>query len=161
MKETKNNENGLSIDSQLRLASILNDTTTKVHLGGRIFEIRALRAGTQYLIAEEAARIAKSGEDFSDIVKRFAEDVPRVVRCITLAVLNDKEKIQSREYQDMYDFIMYETDPKEWLPLLMQVLQMLDLSFFFAILPQIDLFRQMTLMKKTQIEAQSSELQAK
>jgi hypothetical protein len=144
-----------NIDAQLRLAEIMNNTPRKIKLGDRIFSITALKPGTQYLIAQEAAKIAKTSESLSDIIKEFAENVPAVIRCLALAILNDKKKIEDTEgeYRALCEFIEWETNPAQWLSVLVEVLQLLDLNFFFQISTQIDLFRQMTLMKKEKIEA--------
>lgn len=142
-----------NIDAQLRLAEIMNNTPRKIKLGARTFAVTALKPGTQQLIAEEAAKIAKSEENFSDIIKKFSINVPSVIRCLTLAILNDRKKIYGDEYQAMYDYIEWETDQKQWLMVLVEVLEMLDLNFFFRITTQIDLFREMTLTKKERIEA--------
>jgi hypothetical protein len=141
------------LDAQLRLAEVMNNTPREIKFGKKKFKLTALKPGTQYLIAEEAAKLAKAGDSFEDVIKRFAVSVPAVIRCLTLAILNDKDKINGKEYQDMYDYIQWETDPKQWLRVLIDVLQMLDLSFFFTTLEQIDLFRQMTLTKKVKAEA--------
>jgi hypothetical protein len=156
-KEEKIND----VDAQLRLAQIMNDTPKKIKLGERTFEIRALKPGTQHLIAEEAAKIAKAGESFTDIIQQFAKQVPSVIRCITLAVLNDKQKIYGKEYQDMYDYIEFETNQREWLMVLVEVLQMLDLNFFFQTTSQIDLFREITLTSRKKSEASLSKQQAR
>jgi hypothetical protein len=144
------------LQAQLRLAEVLNDKPRKIKLGAREFEIKALRPGAQHLIAEQAAKIAKNDESFSDIIKQFAVNVPAVIRCLCIAILNDKDKINGDEYKALYDYIEWETDSKEWLGVLVEVLQMLNLDFFFYISAQIDLFREMTLRKKTKTEALSS-----
>jgi hypothetical protein len=139
------------LDAQLRLADIMNDAPRKITLGGREFEITALKPGTQYLIAAEATKIAKTGEAFADVIKQFAVNIPAVIRCITLAILNDKDKINGAEYQSMYDFIQWETKQVEWMGILVEILQMLNLEVFFYTTEQIDLFRQMTTAKKTTV----------
>lgn len=149
------------LDAQLRLAEVMNDTPHIIKLGERTFEVTALKPGVQRLIAQEAAKIAKSGENYADVIKQFAVAVPSVIRCLCLAILNDKKKIQGEEYQALYDYIEYETDSKQWLSVLVDILQMLNLDFFFIITGQIDLFRQMTLQKKIRQEALQSNLQQK
>lgn len=143
-------ENKISeIDAQMRLAEILTDSTRKIKLGDKEYQIRALRPGTQWLIAQESCKIAKNEEgNFTDLITKFASNVPSVVRCITLAILNDKVKIESDEYQAMYDTIMWETKPHEWIGVLVEVLQMLDLSFFFRCTETIEMIRSTTLTKR-------------
>lgn len=140
MEEKKNEISEL--DAQLRLAQILNDTPRTIKLGGREFKIKPLRQGAQWLLAEEACKIAKAGESFTDIIKQFAVNAPAVVRCICIAILNDKDKINGKEYQDLYDFIQWETDNSEWIGVLVEVLQMIDLNFFFQASNIVDSFRQ-------------------
>lgn len=147
MKDSKLSE----LDAQTRLAEILTDSTRKITLGGKTYEIRALRAGTQWLIAQESCKIAKNEEgNFTDLITKFASNIPSVVRCITLAILNDKQKIESDEYQSMYDTIMWETKQNEWIGVLVEVLQMLDMQFFFRCTETIEVIRAMTLTKKNQ-----------
>lgn len=137
------------LDAQMRLAEILTDSTRDITLGGKTYKIRALRPGTQWLIAQESCKIAKSEEgNFTDLITKFAANIPAVVRCITLAILNDKAKIESDEYQALYDTIMWETKQHEWIGVLVEVLQMLDLSFFFRCTETIAMIRSTTLTKK-------------
>lgn len=145
-----NKESEISkIDAQMRLAEILTDSARDISLGGKTYKIRALRPGTQWLIAQESCKIAKNEEgNFTDLITKFASHIPAVVRCITLAILNDKGKIESDEYQALYDTIMWETKQHEWIGVLAEVLQMLDLSFFFRCTETIEMIRTMTLTKK-------------
>lgn len=139
------------IEAQARLAEILTDSTREITLGGKVYKIRALRPGTQWLIAQESCKIAKNEEgNFTDLITKFASNIPSVVRCITLAILNDKQKIESDEYQAMYDTIMWETQQHEWIGVLVEVLQMLDIQFFFRCTETIEMIRAMTLTKKNQ-----------
>lgn len=139
------------IEAQERLAEILTDSTREITLGSKAYKIRALRPGTQWLIAQESCKIAKNEEgNFTDLITKFASNIPSVVRCITLAILNDKQKIESDEYQAMYDTIMWETQQHEWIGVLVEVLQMLDMQFFFRCTEAIEMIRAMTLTKKNQ-----------
>ena len=139
------------IEAQARLAEILTDSTREIALGGKAYKIRALRPGTQWLIAQESCKIAKNEEgNFTDLITKFASNIPSVVRCIALAILNDKQKIESDEYQAMYDTIMWETKQHEWIGVLAEVLQMLDMQFFFRCTETIEMIRAMTLTKKNQ-----------
>lgn len=145
-----NKESEISeLDAQMRLAEILTDSDRDISLGGKTYKIRALRPGTQWLIAQESCKIAKNEEgNFTDLITKFASNIPAVVRCITLAILNDKKKIESDEYQALYDTIMWETKQREWIDVLVEVLQMLDLRFFFRCTETIEMIRSMTLTKK-------------
>lgn len=139
------------LDIQMRLAEIMNDSERTIKLGEKEFKIKALRAGTQWLVAEEACKIAKTGEDFTDIIKRFAANIPAVVRVLCLIILNDKDKIYGKEYDDLYDYIFWEVPRKEWIGVLVECLQMLDLEGFFVLIGAIDNFRTMTMTKRAQV----------
>lgn len=135
------------LDAQLRLMKILNDSTETIKLGSREFELRPLRQGAQWLIAEEACKIAKNGEAFADTIKQFIVNAPATIRCVCIAILNDKDKIEGKEYTDLFDYIKWEVDINECLKVLIKVLQMIDLSFFFQVCNVLDSFR--TMIAKT------------
>lgn len=129
------------IDALSRLTEIMNDSPRTIKLGRRTFKVKPLRMGTEWLIAQEACKIAKNADTFSDIMKRFAENIPSVVRVICLMILNDKKKIEGKEYQDLHDYIMWETQKHEWMGVVMECLQMLDYKGLFTLCGAIDLFR--------------------
>lgn len=76
----------LSDAAMERLAQIMNDSPTIVKLQGTEWEIRALKPGTQWMIAEEACKIVK-GENLSmgDVIKEFAINIPSVARVILIS----------------------------------------------------------------------------
>ncbi len=138
------------LDSMLRLAEIMNDSPRRIKLGEREFEIRALRAGTQWLVAQEACKIAKVDGSFTDIIKQFAVNIPAVVRVLCLIILNDKDKINGKEYEDLHDYIFWEVPRQEWIGVFVECFQMLDLQGFFQLTGAIDNFRTMTMTKRPQ-----------
>lgn len=142
----------LSDDAMERLAKLMNDTPTIVKLNGTEWQIHALKPGTQWLVAEEACKMVK-GENLSmgDVIKEFASNLPSVARVITLALLNDKERIYGAEYEQVYDQLMWgDYDIKDWAGLLVEILNLLDVDFFFASTNVIATVRQQTLMRKSQ-----------
>ena len=158
----------VSLESQERLAEIMNDSTRKALLGGTEWEIRALRPGTQWLIAQEAVSIDRAGSaNFSDIIKQFATNIPSVVKVITLGLLNDREKIFangkagkfSELYETTYNTVMWDTKQTEWMTLLVEILQMLDVEVFFSLTELISMTRQRLLERKTTMEEQKQLLQ--
>lgn len=163
----------VSIDAQARLAEILNDSPRVASLAGTEWEIRTLRQKVQWMIAAEVIKINKveQGAGFGDIVKQFAMSMPSVVRVITLAVLNDRNKIfeggveangYSELYQATYDTIAWDGKVEEYGTLLLEILQMLDISFFMESHRILDLFRMGTMARKTMMtEQKSSEAKAK
>ena len=97
-----------SLEAQERLVEILNDSPRLVSLNGTEWEIRALRMGTQWLIANKCIQVAKvESANFGDIVKQFAVNIPAVVEVLVLALLNDRHKIfkngnEQEGYSELY-----------------------------------------------------------
>ncbi len=153
-----------SLDAQEQLVEILNDSPHLVSLNGTPYEVRSLRFGTQYLIAQEVVTINKrEGANFGDIVKQFSTNIPSVVKVITLCILNDKSRIYkdgnerlgfSDEYQSLYDTLMWEGNIQDFGNLLLECLQMLDVSAFFQALDIVQIFRASVTMKKNQMDEQ-------
>lgn len=153
-----------SFEAQEKLVEILNDSPHLVALAGTEWEVRALRMGTQYLIAQEVIKINKvENANFGDIVKQFAINIPSVVKVITLCLLNDKGRIYqdgveykgfSDEYKSLYDTIMWEGNINEYGNLLLECLQMLDVSVFFQVLDTLSVYRTMTTMKREKMKEQ-------
>lgn len=148
----------VSLDDQIRLAEILNDSPRLSSLNGTEWEIRALRAGTQNLIAAKVLEISKNETDsFGDIVRHFAKSVPATLHIFTLALLNDKNKIYkdgnplngySDLYKETYETLEWDCDPKQFGQILIDTLSLLDISFFSQSLDMLDIFRQSVTKKK-------------
>lgn len=146
-----------ALEAMERLSEVMNNTPRIVHLAGKDWELTALKPGTQWKIAEEAVKIAKAESSaFGDVIKEFAVNIPSVVRVLTLALLNDKDKINGAEYQTTYNTIMWESDTSEWMGILVDVLQMLSLDFFFDSTNAIAMMREMALGRKTTKAEQKS-----
>lgn len=123
-----------------QLARLMNDSPSLVTLHGTKWRITGLKPGVQWLIAEQACQIVK-GEKLSmgDVIKEFAVNLPAVVNVITLALLNDKDRIfsdygkreLSEEYHQVYDLLMWgEYDMKDWALLLGEILNLISTDFF-------------------------------
>ena len=151
-KQYKNIYQPVSDEAMERLVRVMNDTPTLVKLANEEWEVTALKPAVQNLIAKEACDINKVEKaSFEDICKCFAQNLPSVVRIITLALLNDKERIE-KDYQRVYETIMWESEMKDWGTLLVQVLELIDVGFFFQITESTQMFRQMSLARKTTME---------
>lgn len=145
----------VSLDSMEKLVKVMNNSPSIVKLGNTEFAITALKPGTQWLIAEESVKIQKvESEKFGDLIEQFAINIPSVVRVITLAILNDKKRINSDEYQQVYETIMWETDKSQWVGLLVEILNSLSLDFFFQTTQSIAMIRQMALGRKKTMDEQ-------
>ena len=145
----------VSLDSMEKLVKVMNNSPSIVKLGNTEFAITALKPGTQWLIAEESVKIQKvESEKFGDLIEQFAINIPSVVRVITLAILNDKDRINSDEYQQVYETIMWETDKSQWVGLLVEILNSLSLDFFFQTTQSIAMIRQMALGRKKTMDEQ-------
>lgn len=151
----------VSIEAMERLAQVMNDSPSIVKLADTEFAIKALKAGTQWLIAEETCKIVRNENmTIGDIIKQFAVNVPSIVKVITLAILNDKDRIfsdyksqtYSDEYNAIYDTIMWQTKPNEWIKLLSEVLQLIDVDFFLGSTNVVKVIQKMSLEKKTRME---------
>lgn len=153
---------GVSLDAQERLAEILNDSPRLVSLNGTEWEIRALRMGTQWLIAKKCIEVAKvENANFGDIVKQFAVNIPAVIEVLVLALLNDKKKIfkdgderagYSDLYKATYDTLMWECKTEEFGQIFLETLQLLDISFFAESCRMLEIFREMTTARKMTLE---------
>lgn len=148
----------VSDESMERLAKIMNDSPSLVKLHGTEWSITGLKPGVQWLIAEQACKVVK-GEKSSmgDVIREFATNLPAVVHVITLALLNDKDRIfsdygkreLSDEYRQVYDLLMWgEYDMKDWALLLGEVLNLISTDFFFESTNVIQTVREMTLTRK-------------
>ena len=142
----------ISDEAMARLAQIMNDSPTIVKLGSTEWKIRALKPGTQWMIAEEACNIIKKEKlSMGDVIKEFSTNIPSVAKVITLALLNDKNKIHGKEYQQVYDQLLWgDYDIKDWATLLVEILNLIDVDFFFASTNVIQTIRSQALTRKTQ-----------
>lgn len=164
-KTRKTIEQEPSLEAQERLIEIMNDSPRVKSFDGTRWELRALKPGTQWLIAQEAISIQKEeSANFGDVVKQFAVNVPSVVKVITLGILNDRKRIFanghdgefSDEYRATYETIMWNTSQSSWIALLVEMLQMLDIEVFFSTTSSIQILRQRLLGRKTTMEEQKA-----
>jgi hypothetical protein len=164
-KTRKTIEQEPSLEAQERLIEIMNDSPRVKSFDGTLWELRALKPGTQWLIAQEAISIQKEeSANFGDVVKQFAVNVPSVVKVITLGILNDRKRIFanghdgefSEEYRATYETIMWNTSQSSWIALLVEMLQMLDIEVFFSTTSSIQILRQRLLGRKTTMEEQKA-----
>jgi hypothetical protein len=149
----------VSLESQKRLAEILNDTPRLVSLNGTEWEVRALRVGTQWLICQKCIEVAiVENAEFGDIIKQFTKNIPALVEILTLALLNDKQKIfhdgdeskgKSKLFQATYDTLMWECKLSEFGVLLLETLQLIDVGFFLESYRMLQTFRESTMTRKT------------
>ena len=161
--DTNNKEQPkVCLKAQELLIETLNDSPHPSSLAGTEWEVRSLRFGTQYLIAQEVIKINKvENANYGDIVKQFAADIPSLIKIITLCLLNDKHRIYkdgieskgfSDEYYAIYDTIQWEGNINEYANLLLECLQLLDVSAFFSTLDIVFLFSESVTRRKTTIE---------
>jgi hypothetical protein len=160
MKEKKTNKKNdaevknASDESMERLVRIMTDSPTLAKLAGTEWEIRALKPAVQWEIAKIACNIHNVEKaTYGDVLKGFAENLPAVVRVVTLALLNDKKRIDE-DYDTVYETLMWESKPSEWATILYEILQLQDVGFFFQITQATEMFRQTTLQRKKTIAEQ-------
>lgn len=148
----------VSLDAQQRLAEILNDSPRIVSLNGTEWEVRALRMGTQWLMAQKIIEIDKSESGtFGDVMKHFAVNIPAVLDIITLCLLNDRHKIYkdgepTRGFSELFratrNTLEWDCDVSQFGQLLFEVFQMIDVSFFTEALDMLQIFRATVTEKK-------------
>ena len=158
VKKEKKEMKQPSLDAQIRLAEIMNDSPRLVSLNGTEWEVRALRFGTQRLIAEKALYIKRNESNtFGDVIKDFSMNISSVVEVITLAILNDKMKIfkngnPQEGYSDLFnntkDTLEWDCNPSEFGEILFEILNMINIDFFFQVREVLDTFRASVTMKK-------------
>lgn len=163
-ESSKKNSSEVSLEAQEQLVEILNDSPHLVSLAGTQWEVRSLRFGTQYLIAQEVIKINKvENANFGDIVSQFSINIPSVIKILALCVLNDKKRIFkdgietngfSEEYDSVYETLMWEGNINEYGNLLLECLQLLDVSTFFQALDIVQIFRAGVTMRKTKMDEQ-------
>ena len=108
------------------------------------------------MIAEEAAKISKvENASFGDVLKEMTTNFPSVCRILTLALINDKKRIDT-DYQKVYDTILWETEVKDWANLLFEVLNLIGIEPFFQITGLTQTFKQIALERKTKITERNS-----
>lgn len=156
----------VSLEAQERLIEIMNDSSRKARLAGTEWEIHALKPGTQWLIAQEVIKIDKVEEaNFGDVVTQMSVNIPSAVKCIALALLNDRARIFangkngafSEEYDATCETILWNTNQSEWLSIIAEIMSMLDIEVFFSTTSALRIIRQKLLeRKKTISEAKLS-----
>lgn len=163
MEKKKEEIKELPLSAMEKLAKVMNDTPTVVKMSKTEFPIKALKPGTQWLIAEESCKILKAEKgNFADVIKQFSVNIPSVVRVITLAILNDKDRIfsnyknreYSEEYTSIYETIMWETKQENWIGLVAEIINMLSMDYFFQVTNAIAIIREMALGRKMTMEEQ-------
>lgn len=137
-----------SDEAMEKLVRVMTDAPSLVKLANAGWEVRALKPAVQWEIAKIACEIHKvENATYGDVLKGFATSLPDVVRVITLALLNDKKRIDE-EYDLVYDTLMWESKPSEWANVLLEILNLQDIGFFLQITQVTEIFRQSTLQRK-------------
>ena len=91
------------IEAQEKLIRLMNDSPTIMKLHGTEWEIHSLKPAVQWLICEEATEIVKvDNMTIGDVLKAMAKEMPRVVRVMAYAMLNDKDRIFNNYRQRIY-----------------------------------------------------------
>lgn len=162
-KAQENIEKEVDLTAQERLVEILTDSPRIVSLNGTEWAIKALRMGTQYLIAKKVIEIQRAEDKtFGDIIKQFAVNIPAVIEVITLALLNDKDKIfengvegceYSKLFNSTYQTLMWECKVEDFGTLLLEILQMIDTNFFMESCRILEMFK-MSTTARTKIKEQ-------
>ena len=148
----------VSEEAQNRLAEILSDEPSVENFAGTEWEMRPLRYGTQYLIVEEVCKINQAeSATYGDVLKCMLTQMPATINVLTLALLNDKNLIYqngdanqgfSKLFKKTYDTILWESERAELAKIMLDCLQMVDVSFFMEALGMLQIFRASVTEKK-------------
>lgn len=153
----------VSDDAQNRLAAILADSPSIEKLAGTEWEMRPLRFGTQYLIVDEVCKINQAeSATYGDVLKGMLAQIPATCKVLTLALLNDKNSIYqngdpnqgfSKLFNKTYNTVLWEADRNDLAKIMLDCLQMVDVSFFMEALGMLQIFRaSVTEKKRTRIK---------
>ena len=163
LKEQQRKELLVSEEAQNRLAEILADAPSIEKLAGTEWEMRPLRYGTQYRIVAEVCKINQAeSATYGDVLKGMLTQMPATFKVLTLALLNDKNLIYqngdenqgySKLFKKTYDTIEWNSDRNELAKIMLDCLQMIDVSFFMKALGMLQIFRaSVTEKKRTRIK---------
>ena len=163
LKEQQRKELLVSDEAQNRLAEILADAPSIEKLAGTEWEMRPLRFGTQYLIVDEVCKINQAeSATYGDVLKGMLAQIPATCKVLTLALLNDKNKIYqngdpnqgfSKLFNKTYNTVLWEADRNDLAKIMLDCLQMVDVSFFMEALGMLQIFRaSVTEKKRTRIK---------
>lgn len=157
-KESKPTLDQPSLDSQARLAEILNDSPRLVSLNGTEWEVRTLRMGTQWLISKVVSDMIKDEtKTFGDIMRQFSVNIPAILDVLTLCLLNNRFKIfkdgkQENGYSELYyatrRTLEWDCDVAEFGKILLECLQLLSVDFFLQSRDILEIFEKSVLEKK-------------
>ena len=163
-KVVKKDPSEVPLSAQERLAEILSDSPRLVSLNGTEWEIRALRMGTQYLIAQEVIKINKvESASYGDVVKQFAVNIPSLLKILVFALLNDKKKIfkdgdETEGFSDLYEAtyntLAWDCEVGEFGNIFLETLQLLDISFFMESCRIVEMFKVATTARRTTTKEQ-------
>lgn len=163
-KVVKKDPSEVSLNAQERLAEILSDSPRLVSLNGTEWEIRALRMGTQYLIAQEVIKINQvENASYGDVVKQFAVNIPSMLKILVFALLNDKKKIYkdgdetegfSDLYEATYNTLAWDCEVSEFGNIFLETLQLLDVGFFMESCRIVEMFKVATTARRTTTKEQ-------
>lgn len=148
----------VSEEAQDRLAAILADAPSVEKFGGTEWEMHPLRYGTQYRIVAEVCKINQAeSATYGDVLKCLLVQMPATFKVLTLALLNDKDLIYqngdenqgySKLFKKTYSTIEWNANREELAKIMLDCLQMIDVSFFMEALGMLQIFRASVTEKK-------------
>lgn len=148
VRKQKTINDPITNDEMDRLAQIMLDSPSLVKLKNTEWEITALKPAVTWMIAQEAVNVKKKEEsNFGDVIKGISESFPSVCRILSLALLNDKGRIE-RDYDKVYDMLMWECEMRDWGTLLFEILNLINVEDFFFLTAQTEIFREIALNRK-------------
>lgn len=141
----------VSDEAQLRLAEIWANTPKWEDFNGTKYEVTPLKWGTLQLVAVEICKNKIESKDITTVIKHMATNIESVVRCITLILLNDKDRIKN-EYDQIYDFVMWETNPQNCIKLFETMFDLLQTNFYSTSITFLEIYQSLATGRKLTVE---------
>jgi len=142
-------------EARAKLVEIMADTPTLFKFEGTDFEVRALKNGTLIKICEEAVKIKEvetlSADKTASVMIAMATQIPVLCKIVTYALLNNLHKIE-KNFDEVYDIILNNTTQKELLSLFLEIIQKMDVGFFFANIKSTAMLLQMLTERRTMMD---------
>lgn len=120
------------LEYQKKMSDVLLDRGREITIAGRIYEIKALKMRTRWLISECINKMEIAENETINILESMFSDIPLLAKIITYAVLRDRDKIEDKElFTKTYDDILECENMQEYLDAITTIIQMMDIEWFF------------------------------
>jgi len=117
---------------QSKLSDVMLDRGKEITIAGYVYEIKALKMYTRWLISECINKMELKESDTMNILESMFSDIPLLAKIVTYAVLRDRDKIEDKElFNTTYDRMLECTDMQEYLNAITAIIERMDVEWFF------------------------------